>query len=203
MMTAIAEQPPQAQTPEETTPMLVLENVSWETYESLLHDQQEQYVRITYDQGRMTVMSPLPKHEYVKVLVGRMVGVLAMELNIPICSLGQTTWRRRDLLKGLEPDGCFYVQHEAIARGREEYDLTKIPPPDLVLEVDVTHHPIDRTAIYAALGVPEMWLMKDNHVQPHKLEAGKYIPIELSLAFPFLRPEDLERFLAMRANTDE
>src|SRR2546425_179270 len=106
--------------PTAEAPLQVLEHVSWETYESLLRDMEKQRVhaRITYDQGSMTVMSPLPKHESIKLLLGQMVGVMAMELHIPMRGLGETTWRRKDLLKGLEADQCYYVQHEAQMRGR-------------------------------------------------------------------------------------
>jgi Uma2 family endonuclease len=93
--------------PTAQAPLQVLEHVSWETYESFLRDMGEQraHARITYDQGRMTVMSPLPKHEWIKLLVGQIVGVMALELHIPVCSLGETTWRRKDLSKGLEAEG--------------------------------------------------------------------------------------------------
>jgi Uma2 family endonuclease len=192
--------------PTTEVPLQVLEHVSWETYESLLRDMQEQhvYARITYDQGKMTVMSPmLPKHERLKKLLARMVEILSFEFNIPICGLGQTTWKRKDLLKGLEPDECYYIQHEAQMRGRDEVDLKNDPPPDLVIEVDITHHPIDRMQIYAALGVPEVWEFHRDHLQAFKLENGKYVPIESSIAFPFLRVRELERFLDMRWSTDE
>src|SRR5205809_7880923 len=95
--------------PTAEAPLQVLEHVSWETEESFLRDMEEQHVhvRITFDQGRMTVMSPLPKHEWVKILLGRMVGIMALELNIPVCSLGETTWRRKDLWKAWWADQCY------------------------------------------------------------------------------------------------
>lgn len=192
--------------PTSEAPLQVLEHVSWETYESLLRDMQEQhvYARITYDQGRMTVMSPmLPKHERLKKLLARMVEILSFEFNLPICGLGQTTWKRKDLRKGLEPDECYYIQHEAQMRGRDELDLMNDPPPDLVVEVDITHHPIDRMQIYAALGVPEVWEFHRDHLQAFKLENGKYIAIDRSIAFPFLHVRDLEQFLQMRWSTDD
>jgi Uma2 family endonuclease len=201
-MSVLLEPSAHAPAPEQPS-MLVLENVSWKTYESLLRDTQEQRLRITYDQGRMSVMSPLPKHEWIKVVVGRMIGIMALELNIPMCSLGQTTWKRRDLLKGLEADECFYIQHEPQVRGRDDLDLNSDPPPDLVIEVDITHHPMDRAAIYAALGVPEVWQFDGTRVKAMKLEGGKYVPIETSPAFPFLRAVELERLLMMRASGDE
>jgi len=31
------------------------------------------------------------------------------------------------------------------------------PPPDLVVEVAITHTDIDKRSLYAAMGVPEFW----------------------------------------------
>src|SRR5262249_8953494 len=132
-------------------------------------------------------------------LIGALIDILAIELNIPIVHLGSTTFRRKDLRKGLEPDECFYIQHELQMRGKDEVNLKKEPPPDLVVEVDITHHPIDRAAIYATLGVPEIWRYDGRGLQALQLgKDGQYHKIEKSLAFPFLRPAELERFLAMR-----
>ena len=78
----------------------VVENIRWETYERLLRDLDGQNVRITYDGGRMMLMSPLPWHEKVKKLIGRMIELASLELMIPVSSLGSTTWKRRGLKKG-------------------------------------------------------------------------------------------------------
>lgn len=43
--------------------LVCLEDVAWKTYEMLLRDTAAQRLRITYDQGRMSIMSPLPWHE--------------------------------------------------------------------------------------------------------------------------------------------
>jgi len=183
--------------------MLVLENISWETYEALLRELDQQRLRITYDEGRFVAMSPLPKHERVKSLMGSMVEMLSVERRIPISRLGSTTWKKRLLRKGLEADECYYVQNERRVRARDDIDLKKDPPPDLAVEVEVTHHPLDRLRIYAALGVPEIWLYTGKSVRTLRLSTDKYEDVEHSIAFPFLRAAELERFLEMRLTTDE
>jgi Uma2 family endonuclease len=85
----------------------------------------------------------------------------------------------------------------------EDLDLKKDPPPDLAVEVDVTHHLIDRLKVYAGLGVPEVWVCRFDRVRCMHLSKGRYREAERSFAFPFLRPSELERFLAMRNTTDE
>src|SRR5688500_14991742 len=84
--------------------MFSLDNVSWELYELLLRDVDHQNVRITYDQGRMVLMSPLPRHDKVKTLLGRFIEMASLERDVPISSFGSTTWKRQDVGKGLEAD---------------------------------------------------------------------------------------------------
>ena len=91
---------------------VLMEDVSWEFYEELLLQTPHRHLRITYDEGRLELMSPLPRHERIKKLVAVMVAVIAMERIIPMRQLGSTTFRRRKRYKGLEPDECFYVQSE-------------------------------------------------------------------------------------------
>ena len=151
-------------------------------------------------------MSPLPIHESWKHMLGWMIQIIALELDIPIRGLGSTTWRREEAGRGLEADECYYVQGEPHVRGRTDLDLTRDPPPDLAVEVEVTHrpNPINRQAVYAALGVPELWRYDGARLTALLLGAeGAYRPSPVSLAFPFLRPSDLERFLAMLPTTGE
>src|SRR5207249_815795 len=75
----------------------------------------------------------------------------------PICSGGATTLKRSLRKKGLEPDKSFWINHEADMRGKKEWDALTDPPPDLVVEVDITSSSLDRLGIYAALEVPEIW----------------------------------------------
>ncbi|WP_008308829.1 Uma2 family endonuclease [Leptolyngbya sp. PCC 6406] len=113
---------------------MVLRGVSWATYQALIHDlESEPGKRLTYDQGTLEIMAPLPPHESYKSLMGRMVEVATEETETEIRSLGSTTWGREDLQKGLEPDECFYIQNERTVRGKDEIDLTLDPPPDLAI----------------------------------------------------------------------
>jgi Uma2 family endonuclease len=179
---------------------VVLDGVTWERYEQLRDetDAAGSHVRITYDQGRMVLMSPLPIHEKVKKIAGRLIELTAVELDIPCACLGSTTWKRRDLRKGLEADECYYVQHEAQVRDKTKFDLTRDPPPDLAIEVDITHHPLDRPSIYGALGVNELWRYDGRQMHFLKLgDDGRYHPIEASEAFPLLTPVVINRFIGM------
>jgi Uma2 family endonuclease len=171
----------------------------------LLRDIGEQRLLITFDKGDLEIMAPSIYHEHYKVIIGRLIETLTLALDIPILSAGNTTFRREDLEKGLEPDECYYVQHERQIRDRlKTLDLSTDPPPDLVVEMDYTHHAIDREAIYAALGVPEIWRFNVNRLEVLLLGTdGAYTISRKSLAFPFLPVDQLERFLHSSVTTPE
>jgi Uma2 family endonuclease len=186
--------------PQTVVAPVLLRNVSWRFYEDFLREiEGSQRLYLTYDRGNLEIMPPSPYHERYKKILARLVEEMTLELNIPIVSGGSTTFRREDLERGLEPDECYYVRHEAEARETREVDLTRDPPPDLVIEMDYTAHLINRIPIYAALGVPEVWRYDLRRFQCLLLDAGgEYRPSDKSLAFPFLPLQELERFLIRR-----
>jgi Uma2 family endonuclease len=181
----------------------VMEEASWELYEKLLRDIGNRPIRVTYDDGRMEIMSPLPEHERPKKLIGRMIEMLTFELGMPAASYGSTTFRRKEKAKGLEPDECYYFKNEERMRGRKRLDLKKDPPPELVVEIDITSRSIPREGIYAALGVPEIWRFDGDHLECLHLHGGKYSIRKMSLVFPFLEPAQLQQFIAQLGRTDE
>lgn len=175
---------------------IVLDDVSWEFYEQLLREIGDRAIRVTYDDGWMEIMSPLPRHEKWKKRIARLIEFLSFELDIPIETLGSTTFKREDRKKGLEPDECYYVQHAAEVRDKDELDLAVDPPPDLAIEIDITSRSIPRQPIYAALGVPELWRFQGGRlVVLHLRDDGHYQPVASSLAFPFLPMKQFEGFL--------
>ena len=179
-------------------PLFTVDNASWELYELLLRDVEGQNVRITYDNGRMVLMSPLPIHEKLKKLMAMLIESTAITLRIPVATLGSTTWKRQDIGKGLEADECYYVQNEAKVRSLREFDLTRDPAPDLAIEVDISYSPLDRPSIYAKLGVNEIWRHDGERVRFLALGADRtYTTIEVSQAFPMLTPDVIDRHLAL------
>jgi Uma2 family endonuclease len=176
---------------------VVLEDVGWRTYERLLrtfagrHD-----VRLTYDRGRLEIMSPLLEHEDDGRFLGRLVIVSTEELNRPVKSGGSTTMRRQLKQRGIEADESFWIDNAPRMQGRRRLDLRRDPPPDLAIEVDVSHGSLDRLAIYAALKVPEVWRLEGDVLRFHVLRSdGAYVEAPRSLAFPMISPADLLRFL--------
>jgi Uma2 family endonuclease len=175
---------------------VVLRGVNWSTYQALSRDLVSQPgKRLTYDQGTLEIMVPLPLHEGYKKLIGRLVEVATEETETEIRSLGSTTWSREDLQKGLEPDQCYYIQNERVVRGKDTLDLAIDPPPDLAVEVDNTSSSMNRMAIYAALGVPEVWRFDGDTLTIYCLAGENYQPQEVSRVLPLLQRQDILRFL--------
>jgi len=184
---------------------LLLDGVDWKTYTRLLRVFAERpSIRLTYDRGRLEIMSPQRKHERHVEMLGRFVIVLTEELGLPISSGRSTTYRQRRKKRGLEPDNSYWIANEAKVRNKDQIDLSLDPPPDLAHEVDVTRSSLNRMAIYAALSVPEVWREVDDVLSFHVLDgSGKYRESTESQAFPGLRPGDLQAFLAQVGQMDE
>jgi len=202
----IAKSFPPAQQDLSSVACVVLRGITWDLYESLRNatDRTGQRVYMTYDQGTLEIMAPSPFHERFKTALGRLIEMLSTELAIPTAGLGSTTIKREDLARGLEPDECYYVQHAAQMEGRLELDLRRDPPPDLAVEMDYTHHAKDRSKIYGSLGVPELWQFDSEHLLAFKRNPdGGYERIEYSIAFPFLKVAELERFLKIARQTND
>ncbi|NJN86507.1 MAG: Uma2 family endonuclease [Leptolyngbyaceae cyanobacterium SL_7_1] len=177
---------------------VILHNISWEQFEKLLDDLGDRRTaRIAYDDGTLEIMTPLPEHKYFKEVIGVAVHDVAEELEIEYESYGSTTWRKRIKLTGVEPDNCFYFQNEPIVRGRLDVDLRQgDPPPDLALEIDVTHKSLDRFPIYARLEVPELWCYDEGTLRIYHLRNGEYVEAETSLALPLLPIRELPQVIA-------
>jgi Uma2 family endonuclease len=184
---------------------LLLDGVDWRSYERWLRLLDERPgLRVTYDRGTLEIMILTYGHEGWGRLLGRMVVVLTEELGLPIAGGGSTTFRRRAKRRGLEPDECFWIAHEAQVRGKERIDLRTDPPPDLAIEVEVTRSALNRLAIYAALRIPEVWRFRDRGLAFHILgNDGQYSESKHSLAFPLVAAADLHAFLALRGQADE
>ncbi|MFH1266756.1 MAG: Uma2 family endonuclease [Planctomycetota bacterium] len=190
--------------PTEQEARVLLPGVSWSTYEAILADVDAPGTRLTYDRGDLEIMSPSDEHERFKRLIGRMIEALTEELEIPIRSSGSTTFKSEPKRRGFEPDESYYLANEPRIRGRDEIDLSVDPPPDLVVEVEITRGVIDRMPIYAALGVPEVWRYDGATLRVEQLQAdGTYAPTERSAALPMVTLADMQRFLDERNSTDE
>ena len=91
-----------------------------------------------------------------------------------------------DLERGFEPDGSFYIRSAQLVRRKKRLDMTVDPPPDLVLEIDVSGDSMDKLPLYAAMQVQEVWRFRDRSVEIRILEEARYVRRAKSLAIPVL-----------------
>src|SRR5437660_1368185 len=155
---------------------LVLCGVSWREYSAFLRAFEERPgFRLAYDEGTLEIMLPSVRLDKPGRFLGTLVWVLTEELDLPIRAGGSTTMRRKLSRKGVESDECFWIKNAHRMKERRNLDLHRDPPPDLAIDIDVTKNSLNRVAIYAALGVPEVWRFKGNKLEFLVLHAsGKY-----------------------------
>lgn len=170
-------------------------HVSWDGYEAILNALGEQRAaRLTYCQGTLEIMTPLEAHDNPSDLIGDFIKILVDQFDFNIKSMGSTTLSRPDLRVGAEPDKGFYIANEPLVRGKT-VDLATDPPPDLIVEVDITHTDINENLLYAEMGVPELWRYDGQQLKIYELENGQYQEVETSPTFPSIPKERLYEFL--------
>jgi Uma2 family endonuclease len=143
--------------------MLALEDnrfvtsASWDEYSKFLAAVGDRPIRVTYDRGRLEIMSPSPAHEKAKKLLATLLESILADWDQDYEALGSMTFRREDLDRGLEPDECYWFKKTLAVRDLEEFDFTRDPAPELVIEVEITSSVINRLGLFHALGVDEVW----------------------------------------------
>lgn len=183
---------------------LLLHGVSWAEYEELLEALGESRgLRISYDEGALLLMTLSIEHENYVELIKRLIDRVSIHWRIKVLGFGSATLRRKNRLKGAEPDACFYVQNAAAIGNRLELDFNVDPPPDIVVEVDIHHESLSRFSIYAGLGVPELWHYDAPVLKIYHLREGSYHEETGSLALPRITGPVLTTFLARSGSEDQ
>ena len=150
--------PPQGET------RILVPNASWNLYEAFVKNLPESSpIRTAFDGKDMEIMVKGALHDQFADLLNDLIKIVAVTLAVSIKSLRETTWIRPEIERGIEADGCYYIEPAKIAAahtalGRRENDVAAYPNPDLAIEVDLSVPKADRAAIYAALCVAELWI---------------------------------------------
>jgi Uma2 family endonuclease len=171
---------------------LVLHEFSWEDYERLLEDLRDRpHLRVAYDRGKVEIMSPSLEHEEYARFIDDLVRAIADRFGLNLQKYGSATWKRQRLARGAEPDSCYYVANAHRVIGKRKFDLSTDPPPDIVVEIDISNESLAKFPIYAALLVPEIWRYDGRIVQFYQLAGDQYREVSESPSFPKLQPEML------------
>ncbi|MGD1858323.1 MAG: Uma2 family endonuclease [Leptolyngbyaceae cyanobacterium] len=174
----------------------VFHSLDWQRYQTLRQTlSRERNVRFTYMQGILEVTQSLEIHEFCTRLIELFIRILVVELGMKVKTMGSTTLDRERLDRSAEPDDAYYIQNQPIVAGRD-VDLEKDPPPDLVVEVDITHTDINKLQLYAAMGVPEFWRYNGKTWRIYALRDDQYTEVEESPTFPLVPKTKLYEFLS-------
>ncbi len=169
---------------------MLLSNVGWKDYVILRDVLDGPAIRMTYLEGALELMSPSPEHELWKTNIARLVELYAHLRQIDLRGYGSTTFKSEAVQRGAEPDECYLI-------GKKLADF-----PDIVLEVIRSAPLLDKLAIYAALGVPEVWTFRAGAFSIQTLDraSSKYAAVPSSVLIPGLDFTVLARF-ATREDT--
>jgi len=176
-------------------PRFVLQGVPWWTYVALRDALDDQAgLKLTYLEGTLELMSPSMLHEDAKTIIARLLEAWATERRVDLRGFGSTTFRQEARKRGLEPDECYKL-------GKLDEDGV----PDIAIEVIVSSGLVDKMAVYAGLGVPEVWVWRPNTaaiVVNHLLD-GAYQRSERSEVLPTLDLGELANFVKPGENQTE
>lgn len=175
---------------------VVLYNQSWAFYQRMLAEQEDtSSPRLTFNQGTLEIEVASTQHEQINRSSDRIVETIAEELGMDYINTGSTTFDREDLQRGFQPDSSFYIQNADRIRGKLRINLSTDPPPDLVLEIDITHPSLNKLPIFAALGIPEVWRFSDDVLTILKLDDGEYREQLESVVLPGVTSDRLTQLL--------
>jgi Uma2 family endonuclease len=168
---------------------LVLQQFTWSDYQRLVQELIDRHrLRVTYDRGRVEIMSTLSEHEEYSGLIDRLVFIYGDHFNIDVEPRGRTTWSREELERGLEADSCYYVTNAPRIIGIRRLNLDNDPPPDIALEIDITNESLSKFPIYAAFKVPEIWRYDARNIYFYELSGESYLKTPESRILPGLTP---------------
>jgi Uma2 family endonuclease len=174
----------------------VIPGIRWDAYVTIneaLGDRRNP--RMIYCQGRLTFMGKSRVHERLAEYLDHLVIAVASYSQIECEPSGEATYRRRQKEAGLEGDRTFHFGANAERmRGIQNYDFEEDPPPDLAIEVEVTHPADEAIAAWGRLAVPEVWRFDAATWTCsfwNRRDDGSYEQVTRSLFLSMLDPSDV------------
>ncbi len=176
----------------------LLMDTDWEGYQQLVKQVGERPgIRITYDRGKLELIMPSIRHGGTASRLGMLLVALMDELEMDFTHGGAITFSRQDLDRGFEPDDCFWIARWKSVADLPSLDLSIHPPPDVILEVEVTRSALNRISIFEAFGIPEVWrCSRRGRLSVLRLgPTGRYELVDHSPTFPTVPLDGIVRHL--------
>lgn len=177
---------------------VILRGISWATYEKILAEHDENSSpHFAYCDGELEIMVLGFQHESIKTDLSELIVEIARILEIDYQGAASTTFRKEKKQKGFEGDASFYFKNAEAVRAKTEIDLTVDPPPELVIEIDITHGSLPKFPIFVGLGIEEVWRFDGERVKFYRLEtSGKhYKEMAESVCLPHVGSETVTKLL--------
>lgn len=177
---------------------VILRGVSWATYERILAEHDEVgNPHFAYCDGELEIMVLGYRHESIKTDLSELIVEIARILEIDYQGAASTTFRREKKQKGFEGDASFYFKNLDVIRRKTEIDLSRDAPPELVVEIDITHGSLPKFPIFAGLGIEEVWRFDGDDVKFYRLQASneRYEETAQSVCLPNVKSETVTNLL--------
>lgn len=181
---------------------VVFDSITWDGYLKI-HEAigETRSSRLVYDCGILEISMPFEDHEFLVRMIERVILCFVFEMRGKLKTMGSTRLDYPYLGRGAEPDNAYYLGNQPRVKGRK-VDLAQDPPPDLVIEVDISPSRVDKFALYAVMGIPEFWQFDGETLQFFVLDQGSYQAVDNSPNFPLLSKDRFYEFL-VAAKEDE
>ena len=175
---------------------IVVQNIDWNLFNriSTIYNDCD-FLRLSFNDNFVEIDAANKYWEKPFALLSDLVKFTCEETKTDYIEVGQTVLRDINKAKSVQTLGGFYIQNKLRLKDLLKNDSTTVVSPDLVIEVDVTSPSLDKMPIYAALGVPEVWLYKGERVEFYQLFRENYQKIENSIALPVLSSAAANQFL--------
>jgi Uma2 family endonuclease len=186
---------------------LRIQGVTWDDYvrfDNYRTERNRDGMKITYLKGVLEFTPPSFYHERIAGRIAECVKFLGDYCDLEYVFGGNTTFAKKEIDAGLEPDGCFYIKNWEAVVDAKDIDLGVHPPPDLAIEVDRYSSSLDKFSIYADLGVPEIWRFDPSLAVTflERMPNGEYRAVAKSVNLPMLTSDNLTEFLNLSHRGD-
>jgi Uma2 family endonuclease len=188
----------------QTENRIVLPDVNWQQFETLMAELgRDRTARLTYERGKLEMMTPLPDHERCTKLIESLILVLADELHLNVETIAPILLLAADRGRAAELNAGYYLNGSPGLGDSRTVDLTQTEPPDLAIEVALSKSALDKLRIYADLEIPEVWRyvakagdeILQGKLLIYRLEHQQYVESATSAAFPFLPAQRILEFI--------
>ena len=178
----------------------VLREISWDTYIKLCDENQRRSTQMAYFEGELEIMTVGLRHESAKELINTLFILMAEPLGVEYFASGQHTFQHNRKRIGFEADLSYYVTNIDRFKGQDKVNLETDPPPDLVVEVDVSRNSERKLLMYGALGIREVWRYEGGIMRIYRISGREYKTAAKSSILPGVSAKLLTTLLAEAQN---